>query len=343
MPTTASDFLKSPKTEIGPVVAAFGAERFLQHAVIKELTTKILGDDAEDELSLTRFDGKDAEFQAVSDELRTISMFGDRRIVIVDGADDFVTKHRSGLERYVKSPAKKSVLILVVKKWPKTTKLYKAIEKSGLNIACEAPKESDLPRWLGSLCELRYQKKLPAASAMVLLELAGTGLSQLDMELAKLSSYVGDRTEITREDVTTLVGGWRAETTWELIDDVLAGRADGAITSLDKLLAAREAPLRILGGLTFKFRQFAIATEMSRQGSSLASALQSAGIWRNQVADAERYLRRIGRPRAEKIQTWLLETRDRLGGGAGTMNPTQSRIELERLLIRLAGLEPTTM
>ncbi|WP_166820286.1 DNA polymerase III subunit delta [Thalassoroseus pseudoceratinae] len=341
MPTTASAFLKSPTDNVGPVVAAFGAERFLQHAVVKELITQILGEDADDEMGLTRFDGKDAEFQTVSDELRTLSMFGDRRIVIVDGADDFVTKHRSNLERYVGSPAKKSVLVLVVKKWPKTTKLYKAVEKQGTNIGCEAPKESDLPRWLGSLCELRYEKKLPASSAMVLLELAGTNLSQLDMELAKLSNYVGDRAEISREDVTALVGGWRAETTWELIDDVLAGNADGALTSLDKLLAAREAPLRILGGLTFKFRQFAIATEMSRQGSSLGSALQSAGIWRNQIADAERYLRRIGRPRAEKIQTWLLQTRDRLAGGAGNINPTQARIELEQLLIRLAGLEPT--
>jgi DNA polymerase-3 subunit delta len=337
MPIDATAFLKNPeKPPIGSVIVLFGAERFLQQAALKAVVLRVLGRE-DDEMSLTRLDGKDADLQTVLDELRTVSMFGDGRVVVVDAADDFVTKHRPALEKYLDKPAKKSVLVLMVKKWPKTTKLYKAVEKAGLNVSCEPPKESELPAWLGGLAESRYGKKLPRPAAVLLLELAGTGLGQLDMELAKLAAYVGERAQIAQEDVTQLVGGWRAETTWALVDNLMEGRTGEALVCLDKLLAAREAPLMILGGLTFKFRQLAEATEHSRRGVPLGAALQQAGVWRNKVGVSEQYLRRLGRGRAEQIMTWLLETRDRLGGGGGSLGPSQQRIELERLLVRLAG------
>jgi len=334
----ATEFLKHPeKAKIEHIAVLFGNERYLRQSCLKAIEQRVLGEDADKEISLTRFEGKSADLKSVLDELLTISMWGDRRLVIVEDADDFVTKNRVGLEKSLQKPPKKSVLILLVKKWQKTTRLYKLVEQIGLNLACEPLKDREIPRWLIETAKTHYEKELPRPAASLLLELAGGNLGLLEQELAKLASYVGERNRITADDVSQLVGGWRAETTWAMIDALLVGQVGDALVCLDKLLAAREAPLMILGGLAFKFRQLSQATEMSRQRMKLPAALQNAGVWRNKIGEAEQYLRRIGRPRAEKIAGQILEAREALGGGRGSLSPEQQRIVLETLLIRLGA------
>jgi DNA polymerase III subunit delta len=334
----ATQFLKNPaQTPIESVVVLFGSERFLRQSCLSAVVRQVLGGEEGDDIGLTRFEGKDPDLKSVLDELLTISMWGDKRLVLVDDADDFVTKHRVGLEKALQKPQKKSVLMLVVEKWPKTTRLYKLVEKIGLNLSCEPLKDGEIPRWLIDTAREQFQKDLDRPAASLMLELAGSGLGLLEQELSKLASYVGDRQRITTKDVTQLVGGWRAETTWAMVDAIIAGQVGQALNCLDKLLAAREAPLMILGGLAFKFRQLSQATEISRQGTKLPAALQSAGVWRNNIQSAEKYLRRVGRSRAESIAGQILDAREFLGGGKGSLSQEQQRIILETLLIRLGA------
>lgn len=333
----AIEFLKQPqKTKIDSIVAIFGEERFLRQSCQQAVARQVLGSEEENEIGLTRFEGN-ADLKSVLDELLTISMWGGKRLVLVDEADDFVTKHRVALEKFLEKPPKKSVLVLIVKKWLKTTRLYKLVEKIGLNLSCEPLKDSEIPKWLIDTAREQFEKDLDRPAANLMLELAGSSLGLLEQELSKLTSYVGDKKRITSEDVTKLVGGWRTETTWALVDALISGHIGDALVCLDKLLAAREAPMMILGGMAFKFRQLSHATELARLGTKLPAALQSVGVWRNNLDSSEKYLRRLGRPRAEKIANHILQARDALGGGEGTLTQEQQRIVLERLLIQLSA------
>ncbi|MBL8849639.1 MAG: DNA polymerase III subunit delta, partial [Planctomycetaceae bacterium] len=172
--------------------------------------------------------------------------------------------------------------------------------------------------------------------AGLLVELAGAGLSLLEQELAKLAAYVGDRERIGVEDVRAVVGGWRAETTWQMTDAVRDGQPATALVALGKLLHSGEAPQRILGGLNYNFRKYARATELARDGTPLRAALQQAGVFPQQIDATERYLRRIGRPRAERIRARLLEADRGLKGGSRV----DDLLQLELLLLELSGSLP---
>ncbi len=326
-------FLKAPqRQEIGPVVALHGPGRYLKHAALEAVSRRVLGADDVD-IAQTRFSGKDIDLKTVCDELRTISMWGDRRLVVVEDADEFVSANRVGLEKYLEKPAPKSVLVLLVKSWPKTTRLVKAVSRVGLDLQCEELTSGELLRWLVENCQDEFGKQLTRDAAMLMVESAGTDLSLLDQELSKLAAYVGDRRQIDPEDVRAIVGGWKAETTWAMTGAVRDGKLGLALVCLDKLLVAGEAPQRILGGISFVFRRLAQATEIARQGTSLKSALQQAGVFPREITASARYLRRIGRPCAEKIYTWLLEADGNLKGNSRT----PQRVQLEHLLIRLSG------
>src|SRR5438132_878773 len=94
----AVDFLKQPPSEVPPVAVLSGGQRHLKQSALAVLRKIVIADD---ETSLTRFTGREADLQSVTDELRTISMWGDRRLVVVEEADEFVTKYRAALEKYV--------------------------------------------------------------------------------------------------------------------------------------------------------------------------------------------------------------------------------------------------
>ena len=81
----------------------------------------------------------------VLDELFTLPFFSRRRLVVVEEADTFVTKHRKDLEAYVGSPSASGTLLLQVKVWTATTNLAKLVDKVGLAIDCNALPEKQSP------------------------------------------------------------------------------------------------------------------------------------------------------------------------------------------------------
>src|SRR5689334_7250571 len=109
----ALDYLaEAAKTKIPAVCVAFGDEPFLKLAVVASLRQEALGD-GDAEFSLSRFEGAASEARAVFDELSTVALFGGgRRLVIVEDADDFVSRNRAALEAYVAHPSQAGILLL---------------------------------------------------------------------------------------------------------------------------------------------------------------------------------------------------------------------------------------
>lgn len=311
-----------------------GDQRFLKVSCLRELTRRVLGED--DEFGPSRFAGDSIDLKNVLDELSTISMWGGRRLVIVDDADTFVSNHRAALEKYVAKPAKGGVLVLDVKSWPKTTRLAKAVAQSGLELDCSELKGAELLRWLSETARDEHGKTLERDATTLLAELAGPDLGLLERELSKLADYVGDVPAITAADVTKLVGGWKAETTFKMLEDVRRGDLGSALVELDRLLRSGEAPQRILGGILFVYRKLAAAAEQARQGTPLPAAVRAAGVFPKDQAGSVEYLRRIGSKGAGRFFEHLLEADASLRG----YGRLPERIVLERLLVRLAGQSP---
>lgn len=334
----ATAFLQQPNAAaIPPIVVLHGSEAGLKEAARRVILARVFGEQADADAGLTRLTGHDAEWRRVRDELATVSMFGDQRVVIVEEADDFVSEHRDSLETYFDKPSRQSVFVIDVKTWRSNTRLAKKLADAGLEIDCSELKGAALFTWLTTHAKSGYAKQLTRDAATLIVELAGTGVSLLEQELAKLAAYVGERERISAEDVRAVVGGWRAETTWKMTDAVRDGQPSAAIVALGKLLHAGEAAQKILGGVNFVFRKFARATELAREGAPLRAALQQAGVFPQQIDASERYLRRIGRPRAERIRSRLLEADRGLKGGSRVAE----QLQLELLLLELAGLGPS--
>jgi DNA polymerase-3 subunit delta len=264
-------------------------------------------------------------------------MFGGRRLIVVEDADEFVSEHRGQLEQLCERPPRRAVLVLELKSWKSNTRLARRISECGLELECSELAGARLQGWLAEFCQQRFGKQLARDAAALLVELVGEGLGSLEQEVDKLATAIGDRARITAEDVRQYVGGWKTETTWAMLNAVRDDHPAEALACLHTLVVAGEPGPKLLGGVGFVFRKLAEATELARQGRPLAAALRDAGVFPRDVDAAERYLRRIRRPRAEKILARLVQADSELKGGS----PLNERLQLELLLLWLAGRAPS--
>lgn len=341
--TPATEFLTKP-SEIPPICVVFGDDDFLRRQVIIGVRDAVLGEE-DAEISLTRFEGRGAKLPDVLGELETVAMFGTgRRLVIVEQADEFVTRYRAELEGYTSKPLMAGVLLLELKSFPANTRLYKAVAAKGKAIDASVPKGGELVRWLTAWARRNHAAELTAPAAETLIELTGPELGILDQEVAKVALSTGADGRITPELVKRNVGTWRAKTAWQMLDAALDGKVPEALRQLELLLGAGEQPIGVLGQISYSLRQMAAATrlivqrEATGRRTPVAEALHEAGVRSFVVRKVEPRLRRLGRRRAEQLYRWLLEA-DLDLKGASSAPP---RLVLERLIVRLA-VSPSTL
>lgn len=337
----AADYLAKPeKYPPRPVCVAFGDEPFFRREVIVRMRRTVLGGD-EGDFSFSAFEGGTAELADVLAELATVAMFGDgTRLVVVEGADEFVSRYRGQLEDYTARPTGSGVLLLELQKsFPANTRLYKAVAADGLPIDCSALRASGVVRWLTAWAQQAHRAQLTQAAAETLVELIGPELGLLDQEVAKLALLTGADKRITPELVGRAVGGWRVRTAWEMLDAAMAGDVRGALMQLDRLLASGESPIGVLGQISATLRRFAAATRMvidaeaAGRRVSLQQSLERAGVRSFVLRKAEQQLRRLGRQRGAALYRWLLQADLGLKGDSAL----PPRLVLERLVVRLAA------
>ena len=328
----AIEYLRNPsKVSPKPVYAVFGDDPFLRREALESIAGQVLQGEDKD-LSILRFDGALANLADVLDEARTLPFFSKRKVVIVEGADPFVTAHRKELEAYVEHPATAGTLVLLVKTWPATTKLAKLVEKAGLAVDCKCPAERELVAWLTHRAKAREGVALEDDAARLLLELVGPEIGLLVSEVAKLAVYVGDRAPIRRADVATMVGAGRIESIWKVLDAATTGNGVLALEHLDRLVASGEHPVGLLAAMSFSLLKLHHAGQLRRARRQLDEACREAGIAPFAVKQTQLQHAHLGPTRVDRLPAMLLQA-DLDVKGSSMLAP---RVVLERLVVQLA-------
>jgi DNA polymerase-3 subunit delta len=327
---------RAARTAVQPLYVLHGDEHFLKRQVLSALRKLVLGPE-DDGFALSSYPGDKAVWAAVHDELETLPFLSARRLIVVEGADPFVTRERARLEKFAAAlaerPASTGVLVLEVQTWTATTRLAKLVPEP-CTISCKTPSGHQLADWAVKWCAAGHRKQLPVAAARLLVDLVGPEMGLLDQELGKLATYVGSAQRIEPADVDKLVGSSRTETTWKLFDLIGEGKTGEAVSYLDRLLDQGDEPIRLLGAFSMQLRRLAQAWRLTTQGVSISEALERAGVPGYPVARraAEQQMRHLGRRRLDQLYDWLLQT-DLGMKGSSALAPG---VLLERLVVQLA-------
>jgi len=150
------------------------------------------------------FEGESADASVVVAAANTLPFASERRLVVVRGVDKMNAAGQAILAQYVKDPAPTACLVLVAKKLRRDSKLFKAVDALGGAAEYKAPRKSEYPAWVVELFKTKG-RTLSMDGAVALVRAAGRDLRRLETEADKILAYAGARTELTRDDIVSVV------------------------------------------------------------------------------------------------------------------------------------------
>ncbi|MGI8977743.1 MAG: DNA polymerase III subunit delta [Pirellulaceae bacterium] len=355
------DYLAAPQGhQPRGICVLFGDEQFLKRLALAEIRKQALGDKSDEPPTVHDCEERMPDWRDVADELSTQSLFGGGgpRLVLLEGADAFVSAHREDgrLEDYVNKKKHAGLLILEVSSWASNTRLYKAVDAASLQIECRPPMrprprskekeidEAKVSKWVSQWAKTNHGLDVPHLAAQELVGLSGANFGMMDMDLAKLALLVTPGTKITPQYVHDVIGGWREKTAFETVNAALDGDTALALERLDHLWKSGDHHLEIFGGMSWSLRRYAAATrafeQAERRGQkvSLENVLRKVGFYDrspdDNVEKAGERMKKLGRIRAGKLYKWVMETDLALKGTHSDKD--RARFVLEQLFLRMA-------
>lgn len=234
------------------------------------------------------FDGETATPAQVLDELRSYGLMHAHKLIVLDKADKFLAREgfRQIMERYAAQPVDEATLLMRAETW-RPGKIDKLIAKVGAVIKCDAPTHVQAVKWCAARCVKRYDCQVEPAAAELLVAQIGPDLARLDVELAKLASFVGQGESIGREAVAEMVGLSREEQAWVIQEAIASGDTHSAVVKLRELLAVSRQPEELISwAITDLLRKLHAASQLLGQGVPAGAAARQLRIW----GDAQRLI-----------------------------------------------------
>jgi DNA polymerase-3 subunit delta len=220
-------------------------------------------------------------------EMRTASLFGGTRCVVLRNADQLAGRLADEVLSYVEEPTPGSVLVLEARRADRRQRLTKQVEKVGERHEVSAPKPWDDRAWEAlARDELRrLDRSAEPAALRALLTHAGTDPSALASKSAQVAAATPAGSRVSAADVERVVEGHGNRGGFPVADAVADRDPAAAVVALRGALEAGEEPLVLLGAVTYRIRQLL----QVRGGASPKQAGLSTGMHRRLQRTARRF------------------------------------------------------
>jgi len=249
-----AEFERAVSSKTIPSVLLFeGEEEQLKQEALSLLRNRLLPDGLE-ELNETVLDNPDTDLLIASSE--TIPFMADRRLVIVRDYPALTGRGEADEKLLTYLPAVPETTVLLffcIGKPDSRRKLYSAIKKTGGIVTFSVMKGSELTGYVIHAFE-KHGKECPSRVAEFLLFTSGSDAGLLQAEVAKVSSYIGERIAVTAEDVSAIATPSAECTVFQMADAVVSGQKSRAFSLLKRQLAAGTERLNILALLLRQYR-----------------------------------------------------------------------------------------
>ncbi len=132
-------------------------------------------------------------------------------------------------------------------------KVTKMMKEHAFLVQAETPKEQDLAVWIQGLVKAQGNTITQNAIEQ-LVTMVGSNMLQLQMEIEKLSLYLGEGGEITVTLVEDLVAKTLEQDAFKMLNAYLANEPVAALSIYHDLLRQKQEPIMLVGLLASNVR-----------------------------------------------------------------------------------------
>lgn len=244
------------------VYLLFGTKDYSINYEIKKICKNI------DDMNISRYDLNNDLISLVIEDAKTISLFGDKKIVIADNANMFTastSKDSEIIEDYLKNINEYTDLIFIVHsdKIDARKKITKAIKEKGKIIEFNDDLDAvNLIRRLFKDYNIEY------SDIKLLIDRVGNNPLIITNEINKIKIYKGNDKNITSEDILNLTNKIIEIDVFKLIDYIVKKDKENALELYNEMLKVNEEPIKIIVILANQFRIMYQSKELLKKGYS---------------------------------------------------------------------------
>ena len=325
--------LKAGKIE--PLYLLVGCETYLRDNAAQNIADLALSGTLLREFNEVTFSLLSESAMSAVAAAEQLPMMSDRRVVRVKDFARLRETDEDILIRYLERPVDSTVMIFTAEELDKRKKLTKVLLAQCSVVDFSAIKDAEARAW--AKARLKELKATADDRTLTLLiELVGTDLQTLSMELDKLAAAAINTGQITTDMVDQLIARSRELSNFDLGDQLVAGNRKQALQTLHRLLEDDVAPVMLLGLIAGNYHRLAVAKELLNQGKrdEVYRSIYGSPAKRDAVMNTLR------RSDATKIARGIkliadadLAIKTSQGGGG----PKGARLQLEMLVCQLAG------
>jgi DNA polymerase-3 subunit delta len=322
------DFFSQLETAPPALILLYGEEDYLLRQAQQRIRSAIFGT-TRDDFNDHQFNAKGARAEEILDAASTYPAFAPRKLVTVNDFHLFAASEQDKFSTYLEHPLEQTCLLLITDKIDNRRKFFQLFKKKGVVLKFDPPTERELPGFVRRAVQQRGVT-ISRDGLDLFCSLVSNSLQEIESELDKLVLYIGQRHEISVDDVEAIVSRGRSESVFALGEAVARGDLVCALTLVRRFAAASEPPLLVLNLITGHYRLLWKIRALASQHSVVNDIARQVGrppfVVQRLLEQARRFSRRHFMAAYELfIETDLAMKSS--GGGAGSL--------LELMVIRL--------
>ncbi|WP_075618138.1 DNA polymerase III subunit delta [Paenisporosarcina indica] len=318
---------KMQQGKFSPIYLLVGTEHYFFDETIRRLKDALL---QEGEIDVLLFDLDEVPVQHVIEEADTIPFFTDRKLIIAKNAS-FLKVTEKGKEKidhdikafesWVLHPSETAITVFIApyEKLDERKKVTKLMKEKSLLLVAKQLEGNDLVVWVKSTVA-QEQKTMTNDAIARLIETVGQDLVQLQSEIHKMATYVGEESEITKDDVELLMTRTLEQDAFQLLNAYLRGDTTTALTVYHDLLRQKEEPIMLTALLASQIRLMSNVRYLQKKGYHAQAIAKQLKVNPYRV-------KLIVESRQQIKEERLLETLHRLAGADYKLKTSSGRRE----------------
>ncbi|MFA5524567.1 MAG: DNA polymerase III subunit delta [Tissierellales bacterium] len=285
------DMLKDIKNyELKKVYLIYGSEMYLKDYIISSVKKRYISE-AFESLNMLYIDGKETSTALIINACETLPFMSDKKIVVVVDLPLFTSKKEAnnldeeGLCKYLEKLNDSTCLIFISNetKIDNRKKIIKAVKQNGKTVELLKLKDGEIVKWIQNIF-LKNDKKTQNMDVQYFLHQSGyydtnsnRTLYDLENEINKICSYLGDRSTVERRDIDKGIVKSLQNNVFALVDAIGQKKADDALSIFNDMVLDNEPIQLIFHMIVRQLRMLMLTKLYDEKGYSQGDISQKIG------------------------------------------------------------------
>ena len=232
------------KGEMSPVYFLFGPDDLERDEMVTDLVDAVL-DPAARTFNLDILVGSELDVSDAINRASAFPMMGAKRVVVIKRIEDVPETSARNFLPLVESPSDGTILIFTATKVDSRRKFFAALKKAATSVEFKLPYDNELPGWIRGRAE-RLGLEVDAEATHLLALSIGSKPREIANELEKLDIHLGERRQVTKQDIDWIIGASRDASVFDFTDAVGSRDLPRSLRLLQSLLEQGDNPVAIL-------------------------------------------------------------------------------------------------